>query len=96
MVESCSKSVTSWPRSAHVTAHERPAGPAPTTAILRLEAAATGTILRSSSWPATGLRRQLAFMAWNVWSRHAWLHAMHTLMSSRFPAMAWMGGAGSG
>src|SRR5437763_807056 len=53
-----SNSVTAWPRSAAVTAHARPAGPAPTTATRRRRSAGVGT--SSVSRQAYGLTRQVA------------------------------------
>ena len=81
-----SNSVTAWPRSAAVVAQARPAGPAPTTAT-RFGCAA-GATANSASRHAAGLTRHEAVRFSKMWSRHAWLHAMHVLISSARPAIA--------
>ena len=88
-----SKSSTSCPRPARVVAAASPAGPAPTTATLR--AVLVGSMTSSVSYPALGLTRQVARCLRKVWSRHAWLHAMHVLISSARPCSALRTNSGS-
>mmetsp|Transcript_13769 Transcript_13769/g.40763 ORF Transcript_13769/g.40763 Transcript_13769/m.40763 type:complete len:205 (-) Transcript_13769:834-1448(-) len=84
-----SKSTTSWPRSAAVVDDAMPAGPAPMTATLRFcDGSVVGSILSSNSYPAIGFTRHDARLPLKVWSRQAWLHPMHVLMSSSRPVSA--------
>ena len=76
-----------------MTAAARPAGPAPTTAILRL--LCVGSMTSTVSWHALGLTRQLVSFSWKVWSRQAWLHAIHVLMRSALSAAALFTKSGS-
>ena len=82
-----SYSVTSWPRSAAVTAQASPAAPAPTTAT-RCLALGEGICRNSSSRPARGLTRQDVGWPVKMKSRQAWLQAMQVLMVSGRPAAA--------
>src|SRR4029079_2667741 len=70
-----------------------PAGPAPTTA-MRLAFAGAGAS-NSISRPALGLTRQVATRLEKIRSRHAWLQAMHTLISSARPSLALLANSGS-
>ena len=88
-----SNSVTLWPRSAAVVAKARPAGPAPTTAMLR--GAVVGSITSSVSWQARGFTRQEVILPLKVWSRQAWLQAMQVLMSAPRPSAALFTKSGS-
>ena len=80
-----SNNVTLCPRDAAWVAKERPAGPAPTTATF-LPVPDTGVSGNSVSWQAFGLTRHDARRMEKVWSRHAWLHPMHVLISSLRPS----------
>ena len=61
--------VTLWPRSAAVTAQAKPAGPAPTIAIVFV--AWVGAIIIRVSSQALGLTKQLLVLPLNTWSRQA-------------------------
>src|SRR5512137_43933 len=88
-----SKRSTACPRSASRVAQARPAGPAPTTAIL--PGAAAGFQRSSVSWQARGFTRQVQVFRWKTWSRQAWLQAMQVLISSARPAAAFLTSSGS-
>ena len=81
-----SKTVTLWPRCAAVMAAAIPAAPAPTTATRRGTEA--GAIVISVSWHARGLTKHEDILPLNVWSKHAWLHAIHGAIWSACPAIA--------
>ncbi len=81
-----SNSVTSWPRSAALTAQASPAGPAPTTAT-RLRRR-VGESTSSVSWQARGFTRQEVIWPLKVWSRQAWLQPMQVLIASGRPSAA--------
>ena len=44
--------------------------------------------LQRKDWPTSGLTKQDARWPLKVWSRQAWLHAMHVLISSSRPCAA--------